>query len=710
VEPLVRTIADCAEDVRRSWSIATSFLDARPVAGQADVFDAFTRRVTQPWRHDRERLRHGLRIETERRHATHSSATSSAAPDLVAGRGGLRDLQALRWLGSSFDQQGALWGALDFLLRAISAIEQAVDHTPHRVSARLQERVAADLGLAPDGSDAFLRELYGRTRVVGFQLDGALAPRRDDRQLGPGLAVRDGMLVGERLPPLARAPSIGLRVANLVGLAQPNDALEQWAAAATAPIQWDQPSLEQLWLLLRAADWRAWDFLDVSGLLLTYLPELKAIWRVPGNAATGHAAFDVHSFLAVRRLHEWSESGDPQARRAWRSLRRRDWVYLTVLLHELPSTAAVAAAERMGLPQEACESIGWVAANYAVLAETATRRDFHDEDLILDLATRIRSQQRLSWLFLVAAAHDLAAGDTAWNGWKADVMRQLYSRLEAALHQTGEVGARRSRSLEQHRDRITRELERRHLASLASVVTRLPRRYVLTRSPSFAARHLELLAGVPLANGEVRVRMLRRRQAGLWDLLVVTRDRPGLLATVAGVITLRGATTLAADAATCADGLVLDVFTIGGVRGEPLDRQQWSAIAEDLQAALQGRVPLSDLLGARPLPADEAAAIQVNVDNTASQFFSVVEVRAPDQVGLLYRIAEGLHALSLDIHHARIATGPEGALDVFYVRDLRGEKLAEAAAKRVARALATRLRGEGVRYGAVESLTEWPRL
>jgi [protein-PII] uridylyltransferase len=104
-------------------------------------------------------------------------------------------------------------------------------------------------------------------------------------------------------------------------------------------------------------------------------------------------------------------------------------------------------------------------------------------------------------------------------------------------------------------------------------------------------------------------------------------------------------------------------------------------------------VPLRDLLGARPLPPEEAAAIHVTVDNAASQFFSVVEVRAPDQVGLLYRIADGLHELGLDIHQARIATHPDGALDVFYVWDLSGEKLDEPTAARTARDLTLRLSG-----------------
>jgi [protein-PII] uridylyltransferase len=202
------------------------------------------------------------------------------------------------------------------------------------------------------------------------------------------------------------------------------------------------------------------------------------------------------------------------------------------------------------------------------------------------------------------------------------------------------------------------------------------------------ARHLALLEGAALGDGEVRMQAHRHRQPGLWEVLIVARDRPGLLATGAGVLALRGASVLAADAATCSDGLVLDVFTV------QLDAPHWPAVGADLGAALQGQIPVHDLLGPRRLEPGEADAIHVVVDNAASQFFNVVEVRAPDQVGLLYRIASALHDLGLDIHHARIATHPEGALDVFYVRDLSGEKLSNSAAANAAARLTAALRGE----------------
>src|SRR5205823_6358188 len=202
-----------------------------------------------------------------------------------------------------------------------------------------------------------------------------------------------------------------------------------------------------------AADWRAWDFLDVTGLLIRYVPELEAIWRKPGSASIGSIAVDQHSFLALRRLHESSEKDDQLVRRVWRSVRTRDWVYLAVLLHELSPDAAAAAGRHMGLPEATCDAVKLAVGLHQYVQDTATRRDLQDEDLVLELATRVGTRQRLGMVFLVAAAHEMACATAAWSPWKADLVRQLFGYLQTALRQPAEVGPRRTRSLEQHRER-----------------------------------------------------------------------------------------------------------------------------------------------------------------------------------------------------------------------------------------------------------------
>jgi [protein-PII] uridylyltransferase len=688
LQPIVRTVDECVAEAHRSFAAANSLLDARLIAGSPALFAQLFRRAVEPVRRDRVRLRQWLLTSVTRRHAAHAPATAAVAPHLLDGRGGVRDLEALRWLDPTAEAR--LRDALEMLLRTVSELEAITGHPAHRLTPRLHERVAAALGCQ---TDELLPQLYRQARRVAFFLDGALMPPRRDRALGTSLHLRAGRLVGERLPPLERAPSLGPRVANLVGFAPPDLELLDWAATPGQAVVWDAATLDQLWLLLRAADWRAWEFLDVTGLLRRYLPELTSIHCRPGGTAPDDLALDVHSFLALRRLHEWTDSDDPLGARVWRTIRHRDWLYLAVLLHELDVASVEALVRRLGLPTDARATIRLLVEHRGLLGEVATRRDLHDEDALLDVASRIGTRQRLGMLALLTVAHDLALGGQAWTAWKADLLRQLVALLDTLLRRARpEIGPRRSRSIDERRQRVSAELVRRHHPDLLPMVGRLPRRYLLARAPAFIARHLALAGGQPLADGEVRMRARRHRQAGVWDVLIVARDRPGLLATVAGVLALRGASVLAADAATSTDGLVLDVFTVTSAYGVPLERSLWPRVASDLGTALAGRLPLADLLAtSSPGTEPDPSAIQVSVDNAASQFFSVVEVRAPDRVGLLYRIARTLHELGLDVHHAKIDTLPTGALDVFYVWDADGVKLDEAAAARVEHVLTARL-------------------
>jgi [protein-PII] uridylyltransferase len=551
------------------------------------------------------------------------------------------------------------------------------------LSARLQERLGAATGL---GSDELIEGIYRHARWVAFRLDGALAEPRTDRAFGLSLHLRRGELHGERLASLERVPSLGLSVANLVGFAPPDARLLAWASQPGPPVTWDAATLDQLFLLLRAADWRSWEFLDVTGLLRRYIPEWQSIAHRRGAAGDG-VALDRHSFLALRRLHEWVDSGDAFATRLARALRRRDFLYLAVLLHEL-GTAAADCAQRMGLPDDGVAAIRFLAEHRELLAETAALRDVHDEDLLFDVAARIGTSRRLRALMLVTAAHELAVGGTAWTGWKAAQLRQLFTLLERALREGSEVGARRQRSVDHHRERVANHLERRGLHALLPQVGRLPRRYLLSRSPAFIARHLALAGGVPLRDGEVRLQARRHRGTSVWDVYIVARDRPGLLASMSGVLALRGASVLAADAATCSDGLVLDVFTVASAHGAALPASLWPRVANDLQRAIDGKLRLAEVLAGT---ADAADEVRVSIDNTASEFFSVVEVRAADRVGLLYRIARALYESGLDIHHAKVATHPEGALDVFYVWNLAGKKLDESVREETARQVAAKI-------------------
>jgi [protein-PII] uridylyltransferase len=88
----------------------------------------------------------------------------------------------------------------------------------------------------------------------------------------------------------------------------------------------------------------------------------------------------------------------------------------------------------------------------------------------------------------------------------------------------------------------------------------------------------------------------------------------------------------------------------------------------DRARAYRGRVKL---------PAATPARTQVLFDDEASAGATVVEVRAPDRIGTLYRITRALADLELDIRHAKVVTLGHEVIDAFYVVDAAGDKLAD---------------------------------
>jgi [protein-PII] uridylyltransferase len=190
-------------------------------------------------------------------------------------------------------------------------------------------------------------------------------------------------------------------------------------------------------------------------------------------------------------------------------------------------------------------------------------------------------------------------------------------------------------------------------------------------------------------------------ELGASDFVVVTQDTPGLFALIAGTLAANGVNILSAQIETRGDGVALDTFHVNDPGGDAiLDESRWEAVTRDLRRALAGECSVEALLAARPgrpglvRPSTPGPA-RVAIDNTLSDSHTVVEVRAPDRLGLLHLITRALAAEGLDIATAKIATDLDHALDAFYVSDRQGQKVeAPAALQRLREAITAALTEE----------------
>jgi [protein-PII] uridylyltransferase len=197
---------------------------------------------------------------------------------------------------------------------------------------------------------------------------------------------------------------------------------------------------------------------------------------------------------------------------------------------------------------------------------------------------------------------------------------------------------------------------------------------------SLLARHRELVLA-----GDLAVEWSAAVPGAHLTCTVVAPDRTGLLATVAGTLALLGFDISAASAYSHRGGMAIEVFSGTDRFGRVESDADRTRARDMLAAALAGTLALDEQLAERTrryrstTQASAEPDVRVVVDLDASAFATVVEVHAPDDVGLLARVAAAFAALDLDVAQAIVSTVGDRVVDVFYLRDANGQKITDPA-------------------------------
>lgn len=727
----VRSLRD-ASRVPDRIDEATALLDARLVAGDGALFAAFVAAQEAAVRRAGARMLRGIREENARRHASAGHAGHLLEPDIRDSAGGLRDVHGLGWAGDLL-RHGA--GRDELRTRGILSevdsllIDQAAGFLLHlriqmHVSAARrqdkllladQDTVAEALGYrstdAEAPGDALMREVYRHARTVDAIASSVweqLAhPRRRRirrapvRSLGDGCVERDGRIevVAAQSPDQdaagwlrvflksARAGvPVGRSTLNHLHAICAASKCAVWSAAAR------EAFVELLWMGARAS--RALEAMDGTGFLSLLLPEWAPLRCRPQRNLYHRYTVDVHSFAAVDELVASRSIDEPDVADAWSRAGTADALVLGTLLHDvgkgrggdhvvIGEALAGEALARLGFNARVVDDVRFLVREHLALAEIATRRDLNDERTAAEAASRAGSVDRLAMLFLLTRADAIATGPEAWSGFRASLIRELYAKT---LHlMEGREGPTAGPARERSRGAIVERLASHGISADEAVrmIAAMPPSWLGAFDAAAAADQLAMMRRPPAA-GDVRLRADRSSDADV--VSIVAADRPGLFATVTGVLAARGLNVLWARIFTRSDGAALEVFRVRGTHG-PVPQERWESIRADIASALAGRLDVGAALrskagdAGRPRRTVEVP-VRVVVDNAASDFYTVVEVHAADRLGLLHTITRALADAGCDLHLAKIATYGLEVVDTFYVRDLDGQRIEDEGALR----------------------------
>jgi [protein-PII] uridylyltransferase len=709
----VRELRDFARIEADNPEFLLALLDARPIAGDGDLFERLTTTFHTAAFHAH--LLGALATLTDERHALFNATLYQLEPDIKDAPGGLRDLAAVRAIARLTDpallRQGPsdsarLDEAEEFLLRIRSILHVEGKRNQNVLSHALQEKAAGLLEYAGALPQARIERLMGdyfrHARVVARWLEWIrrVAPV----PVGPNLVKSaDGVRFIDAGAAANRPDTwhAAFQAALDSGAAVSDDTLtciQQHAGRFGADDFFPSAAHQSAWLRFlkpRPGLYARLSQMHDSGLLGRIFPEFAAITCRVVRDFYHKYTVDEHTLLTIRTIERLAApSGSaPRERQRFASLlqglERPELLVLALLLHDIgkssdeehvPESVRLAhrVFDRLALPAESCELVAFLIASHLQMSTVAFRRDTEDPETVRRFATLVGVEERLTMLCLLTLADVEAVSLETLTPWKEELLWRLY--VDTYNHLTLGYG---DELIERSQSEVAPLLEARHgdlrADEISGFLEGLPRRYLRLFDHEAIERHVRLARDIH--PDEVHVSLEQKGSA--WELTVVTMDKPFLFSNISGVLASFGMDILRGHAMTNASGLVLDVFQFTDserfLELNPGARDEFVAALDevvsgrgDVTARLRGR---AQSIVQRRTP---RVTPVVYCDNHASHRYTIVEIVADDGLGLLYRISRVMSQQGCDVDLVLISTEGHKAIDVFHITQT-GAKLTAAA-------------------------------
>jgi [protein-PII] uridylyltransferase len=729
-----RSLDDVIRIARSDMTVRTAFLEARFVWGDQPLFDEANARFRKEVVAGTARAFVAEKLaEREARHQRMGDSRYVVEPNLKEGKGGLRDLHALFWIGKYLHQVHSVAELVDKGLLTADELRQfrraesflwSVRIMLHHITGRAEERLtfdvqrelAARLAYANRDSmsavERFMRHYFLMAKSVG-DLTGLFLAHLDESTARlawlPTLTRRPARLKGFTL----RRGQIGVPNDEFFK-ADPVHLLEIFALA-------DNQGLAIHPLAMRAAarDAQLIDervrrdktanalFLEVltsprdpesvlrwmneAGVFGRFVPDFGRVVAQMQYDMYHHYTVDEHTIRAIGLLAR-IERGELKSDHSLSSaiihqLINRRVLHVAVLLHDiakgrggdhslLGADIARRLCPRLGLSKEETETVAWLVEHHLLMSRTAFKRDLSDFKTILDFAEAVASPERLRLLLILTVVDIRAVGPGVWNGWKAQLLRELYDSAEEVLRLGHKQTGRATRIAAKQaglRDALGWPEQR-----FAAYARRFADSYWVAEASDVLTANAALVEGA--GDAPLAIACTPDPARGTTLVAIYATDHPGLFYRIAGAISLAGGNIFDARIHTTRDGMAIDNFVVLDPLGRPfVEPAQLARLRRSIEDVLSGRIRLADKLAARPLARRKAELFRVEprvlIDNKASNRYTVIEVNASDRPALLYALTNGLFQQKLTIHSAHIATYGEKATDTFYVTDLTGAKI-----------------------------------
>ncbi|MDJ0784313.1 MAG: [protein-PII] uridylyltransferase [Desulfosarcinaceae bacterium] len=732
-----RSIRETIKLAGSDMEVLTALLDARFICGYSPLYTALMEQVHARIISQRPGKLTAWLIESNRsRHERFGDSAYLLEPNLKEGQGGLRDYHTMAWIARiksdirerrdlefygylSHDEYMELEKALAFIWHVRNRLHQLMGRKVDQLHLEHQVKLAAAMGIESREGYQPVELLMGRLHehmefvkqrhnLFLYELAQKKRLKRKNKQLKtttvPGLKFNRGMLNFSTPQAIVKRPRLLLEIFLESAVkkaplnAEARRLIHDLGHLVTAAYRRD-PENVRLFEKILAKPVQRFNVLGEmlnTGFLARFLPEFESVInRIQFDQyhlyPVGRHSLRTVRLLKTLGLREHAET-DPLSHQVYREIKHRKLLLWSALLHDIgkgtpESGHAARGAElagrilsQRGYREAEIDTVVFLVKHHLLLANTATRRDINDEETAIFVAAKVASIERLKMLYLLTVADSMATGPKAWNDWTAALFRSLFLKALKLLEKGELASGRALKEIEAKKQAVIgTEVQAASREEIEALFRVMSPRYLLYAKAEVIPQHIELYR--KLGDGPFVWKIEKTGARGTRTVTICAKDRPGLLANIAGVLTLNGIDIRHVQIYTWRNNVALDIFEVNPPPDQLFEFERWKRAETHLHQALAGELDpgaalaAKDATAAAKKPHTTEKPPRVVVDNEGSSFFTILEVFAFDSPGLLYKVTDTLFRCGLDIWVAKIATKVDQVVDVFYVRDFDGEKI-----------------------------------
>ncbi len=721
-----RTVVEVVEMAREDVESCTAMMDGRLLAGDSDLFAEYAQRLFR-------RLPKSVPTQINKwRQARidNKDSVQLLEPNVKESPGGLRDIQALEWAMKAQTQQAdatSLWSsylesrdvetiehARAFLWRVRHHMHFAVGRKRDVLEQELKMEIAESLGYRDReqelGVERFMHDYYHHARAVFHLVDLAFERlTRKPRQSARSMYIERSMLSldGEILlsdgadyfvedPVRLLHIFFVAQVKNLRLSEEVKRTIKNSLYLVDDALRTSQEACAVFMRVLKRKTRVAKTLRSMHelGVLGAYLPEFGGLDCLVQYDIYHIYTVDEHTLVALENLESLGGDQAPvMLAQAFADFERKDLIYLSVLLHDVGKwkrqehiscgvEMTKELVERLALPEDECRMLVFLVRRHQDMVMISRRRDLDDIEMIRDFASDFANMQWLSALYLLSYADLSAVSPDAWSEWQGALLWELYYKTAEQLKSGMQALEERQRArqiLDGHIASATGRWPNNKIAALQAHVEQLPPRYLVAYDIEQVEAHLDLIQALGDTDAFVTAFVER---VDFTEIMVCTRDKPQILAKICGALAVNDLNILRADVNTRDDRIVLDIFQVQDIDGTSI-LADWKKerVIERLGDVLERGQKARELIQQHSAHWSQrkrghyVQQPQVEFENRVSGQYTVIDVRAQDDVGLLYRITYALGEANLDIHMALVDTVASHAADAFYVLNAEGAKI-----------------------------------